>query len=121
MAKQLTKEEFKQIAEKFGFTTFSIAPWDKTIGIYVDNDNARHKLIALCQTNGECKVYHPKMVQKRNTEGVMKYFIQMDDRYNYYKKPKNLENRLQSIVDYIHKLKAEIKRRQIQNICKEKF
>lgn len=116
----MTQMEFKQIAEKFGFTTFSIAPWDETIGIYVDNDNARHKLIALCQTNG-CKVYHPKMVQKRNTEGVMKYFIQMDDRYNYYKKPKKLENRLQSIVDYIHKLKAEIKRRQIQNICKEKF
>lgn len=117
----MTKEEFKQIAEKFGFTTFSIAPWDETIGIYVDNDNSRHKLIASYQTNGECKVYHPKMAQKRNINGVMQYFILMDDRYNYYKKPKNLENRLQSIVDYIHKLKAEIKRRQIQNICKEKF
>ena len=61
------------------------------------------------------------MAQKRNAEGVMKYFILMDDRYNYYKKPKKLENRLQSIVVYIRKLKAEIKRRQIQNICKEKF
>lgn len=117
----MTQVEFKQIAEKFGFTTFSIAPWDETIGIYVDNDHARHKLIASCQTNGECKVYHPKMAQKRNAEGVMKYFILMDDRYNYYKKPKKLENRLQSIVVYIRKLKAEIKRRQIQNICKEKF
>lgn len=45
----------------------------------------------------------------------------VNDRYNYYKKPKNLENRLQSIVNYIRKLRAEIKRRQIQNICKEKF
>ena len=117
----MTQVEFKQIAEKFGFTTFSLASWDETIGIYVDNDNARHKLIASCQRNGECKVYHPKMSKKRNAEGVMKYFILMDDRYNYYKKPKKLVNRLQSIVDYIHKLKAEIKRRQIQNICKEKF
>lgn len=117
----MTQVEFKQIAEKFGFTTFSIAPWDETIGIYVDNDYARHKLIALCQINGECKVYHPKMAQKRNAEGEIKYFILMDDRYNYYKKPKKLEFRLQSIVNYIRKLKAEIKRRQIQNICKEKF
>lgn len=117
----MTQMEFKQIAEKFGFTTFSLAPWDETIGIYVDNDKAYHKLIALCQTNGECKVYHPKMAQKRNAEGVMKYFILMDDRYNNYKKPKKLYYRLQSIVDYIRKLKAEIKRRQIQNICKEKF
>ena len=45
----------------------------------------------------------------------------MDDRYKCYKKPKKLYYRLQSIVDYIRKLKAEIKRRQIQNICKEKF
>ena len=117
----MTQVEFKQISEQFGFTTFSLAPWDETIGIYVDNDNARHKLIASCQTNGECKVYHPKIAQKRNIDGVMQYFILMDDRYNYYKKPKKLVNRLQSIVDYIHKLKAEIKRRQIQNICKEKF
>ena len=121
----MTQVEFKQISEQFGFTTFSLAPWDETIGIYVDNDvdndNARHKLIASCQTNGECKVYHPKMTQKRNAEGVMKYFILMDDRYKCYKKPKKLYYRLKSIVDYIHKLKAEIKRRQIQNICKEKF
>ena len=117
----MTQVEFKQIAEKFGFTTFSIAPWDETIGIYVDNDKAYHKLIATCQTNGECKVYHPKMAQKRNIDGVMQYFILMDDRYNCYNKPKKLENRLQSIVGYIRKLKAEIKRRQIQNICKEKF
>lgn len=117
----MNQEEFKQVAEKFGFKIFHLAPWDETIGIYVDNDNARHKLIASCQTNGECKVYHPKMAQKRNINGVMQYFILMDDRYNYYKKPKKLEYRLQSIVNYIHKLKAEIKRRQIQNICKEKF
>lgn len=117
----MTQEEFKQIAEKFGFTIFSLASWDKTIGIFVDNDYARHKLIASCQNNGECKVYHPKMAQKRNADGVMQYFILMDDRYNYYKKPKKLEIRLQSIVDYFRKLKAEIKRRQIQNICKEKF
>ena len=117
----MTQVEFKQIAEKFGFKIFHLAPWDETIGIYVDNDNARHKLIASCQTNGECKVYHSKMAQKRNAEGVMKYFILMDDRYKCYKKPKKFYYRLQSIVDYIRKLKTEIKRRQIQNICKEKF
>ena len=118
----MTQQEFKQIVEKFGFTTFSLAPWDETIGIYINNEHmGRHHLIASCQTNGECKVYHPKMSQKRNADGVMQYFILMDDRYNYYKKPKKLENRMQSIVDYIRKLKAEIKRRQIQNICKEKF
>ena len=117
----MTQMEFKQIAEKFGFTTFSLVPWDETIGIYIDNDNTLHKLIALYETNGDCKVYHPKMAQKRNIDGVMQYFILMDNSYNYYKKPKKFENRLQSIVDYIHKLKVEIKRRQIQNICKEKF
>ena len=118
----MTQVEFKQIAEKFGFTPFSIAPWDETIGIYINNDRmGRHSLIASCQTNGECKVYHPKMSQRKNTDGVIQYFILMDDRYNYYKKPKKLENRLQSIVDYIRKLRAEIKRRQIQNICKENF
>lgn len=118
----MTQVEFKQITEKFGFKTFSLAPWDETIGIYVNNDPmGRHHLIASCQTNGECKVYHPKMSQRKNTDGVIQYFILMDDRYNYYKKPKKLENRLQSIVDYIRKLRAEIKRRQIQNICKEKF
>lgn len=53
----------------------------------------------------------------------MKYFILMDDRYNYYKKPKKLFYRLQSIIDYIRKLKAEIKKkkRQIKDICKENF
>lgn len=118
----MTQVEFKQIAEKFGFTTFSIAPWDETIGIYINNEHmGRHHLIASCQTNGECKVYHPKMSQRKNTDGVIQYFILMDDRYNYYKKPKKLENRLQSIVDYIRKLRAEIKKRQIQNICKENF
>ena len=35
----MTQVEFKQIAEKFGFTTFSIAPWDETIGIYVEKRN----------------------------------------------------------------------------------
>lgn len=61
------------------------------------------------------------MAQKRNADGIMKYFILMDDRYNYYKKPKKLFYRLQSIIDYIRKLKAEIKKRQIKDICKEKF
>lgn len=118
----MTQIEFKQIVEKFGFTTYSLAPWDETIGIYINNEHmGRHYLIASCQTNGECKVYHPKMSQKKNADGVIQYFILMDDRYNYYKKPKKLENRMQSIVDYFRKLKAEIKRRQIQNICKEKF
>lgn len=118
----MTQKEFKQIVEKFGFTTYSLAPWDETIGIYINNEHmGHHHLIASCQTNGECKVYHPKMYQKKNASGVMEYFIVMDDRYNYYKKPKKLENRMQSIVDYFRKLKAEIKRRQIQNICKEKF
>lgn len=117
----MTQQEFKQITEKFGFTTFPLSSWDETIGIYVDNEYQNHKLIASCRTNGECKVYHPKMSQKKNADGVMQYFILMDDRYNYYKKPKKLENRLQSIVDYFRKLKAEIKRRQIKDICKEKF
>ena len=117
----MNQEEFKQIAEKFGFKTFHLAPWDETIGIYVDNETGRHKLIAACRDDGECKVYHPKMAQARNADGVMQYFILMDDRYNYYKKPKKLEIRLQSIVDYFRKLRAEIKRRQIKDICKEKF
>jgi hypothetical protein len=60
----MTQVEFKQIAEQFGFTTFSIAPWDETIGIYVDNDNARHKLIASCQTNGECRYIILKWLKK---------------------------------------------------------
>lgn len=60
----MTQVEFKQIAEKFGFTIFSLAPWDETIGIYVDNDNACHKLIASCQINGECKVYILKWLKK---------------------------------------------------------
>lgn len=116
----MNQEEFKQIAKKFGFKTLHLAPWDDAIGIYIDNETGRHKLIA-AWSDGDCKVYHPKMAQKRNIDGVMQYFILMDDRYNYYKKPKKFENRLQSIVDYFRKLRAEIKKRQIKDICKEKF
>lgn len=43
----------------------------------------------------------------KQAEGVMKYFILMDDRYKCYKKPKKLYYRLKSIVDYIHKLKED--------------
>ena len=117
----MNQEEFKQVSEKYGFKTFNLAPWDKTIGIYIDNDPGRYKLIASCQENGECKVYHPKLSQTKDKDGNLKIFVRMDDRYNYYKKAKKFDNRLLSIVTYVRKLKAEIKRRQIQNICKEKF